>query len=141
MRKLSTSSRLLKLHLGPPMSLKFCSTLKKLMVGIEGLDSVLSGVGNIIHIVNHLHGQDILSDRETGRTLMIHKVFGRGAEKEQLVQWLTTTRSARENVVAIAIIRFGGMGKTTLVKFVCEDERVLKHSENIVWILFLRSLI
>lgn len=52
--------------------------------------------------------------------------------KEKLIRWLLETNIPRRKVMSV--VGMGGLGKTTLVKQVYEDERVKKHFAVHVWI-------
>ncbi|CAN6347848.1 unnamed protein product [Urochloa humidicola] len=61
-------------------------------------------------------------------------VFGRDREKEQIVQWLTEDTVEHNPIAVYAVVGMAGMGKTTLVKIVREDPRVLVDFDFVVWV-------
>lgn len=139
-QKMIESSHFPILHFEASLSKKIRSSRQRLKIAIQGLDVVVSGVGNFLGIVDRMknsshpyHHRQVLL-RETSRMLSVDMVLGRISERNQLVEWLTGVQSPHD-VAAIAIVGIGGMGKTTLAQFVCKDSTVTKHFEDrMIWI-------
>ncbi|XVF13715.1 hypothetical protein REPUB_Repub08aG0231400 [Reevesia pubescens] len=51
--------------------------------------------------------------------------------KDQLIEWLVESNPRRK---VMSVVGMGGLGKSTLVKQVYDDERVKKHFEVLAWI-------
>ncbi|XP_048432330.1 putative disease resistance RPP13-like protein 1 [Pyrus x bretschneideri] len=61
-------------------------------------------------------------------------VFGRGNEKQEMVEMLLAER--REDVSVIPIVGMGGTGKTTLAQLVYNNEAVVREFELRMWVCF-----
>ncbi|XP_043718670.1 putative disease resistance protein RGA4 isoform X1 [Telopea speciosissima] len=71
--------------------------------------------------------------RHTNSFVIGSEVLGRDKDKENLVELLTSGVN-QENVMVIAIIGIGGLGKTTLAQYVYNDERVKTHFDLRIWV-------
>jgi replication-associated recombination protein RarA len=60
------------------------------------------------------------------------EIYGRGEEKEKMIQALLTNES--DNLAIYAVWGMGGLGKTTLAQLVYNDVRVEKHFEMRIWV-------
>ncbi|XP_072151486.1 probable disease resistance protein At1g61300 [Setaria viridis] len=121
-------------------------SLKRLRKSLEGLDKAAAGVADFVTLAECLRGsisqleEDFLKDRETGSNLTAPEVFGQNKEKELLIGWLTKPscedaeiKVCSNHVSIVSIVGHGGMGKTTLAQFVCQDDAVRKHFEMVIW--------
>ena len=74
-----------------------------------------------------------------GRRDMTHsyvppsEVIGRNDDKENIIHLLMDP-DANKNVNVIPIVGIGGLGKTTIAKWVYDDKRVAKHFELRMWV-------
>ncbi|KAK9167940.1 hypothetical protein Syun_000080 [Stephania yunnanensis] len=68
-----------------------------------------------------------------GNSLLLDdsEVVGLGEAKERLVGWLV---ESRKRVTVISVFGAGGLGKTTLVKKVCDDDKVKNSFRCFAWI-------
>ncbi|XP_077225950.1 disease resistance protein RGA2-like [Tasmannia lanceolata] len=62
------------------------------------------------------------------------QVYGRDEDKEKIVKLLLTDVSNENDVLVIAIVGMGGLGKTTLAQLAYNDERVKGHFELRMWV-------
>ncbi|RLN28174.1 putative disease resistance protein RGA3 [Panicum miliaceum] len=118
-------------------------TSKRLKDALKGLDSVLDNAGNFLSVIMNIRSsssdiQDLGNTRETTRELTTTAVFGRQEEKGELLEWLgvhTPVDTVDHKLLVCAIVGGGGMGKTTLAQFICQDKMVQDHFGNqIVWV-------
>jgi len=118
-------------------------TSKRLKDALKGLDSVLDNSGNFLSVIMNIRSsssdtQDLGNTRETTRELTTAAVFGRQEEKGELLEWLgvhTPADTVDHKLLVCAIVGGGGMGKTTLAQFICQDKVVPDHFGNmIVWV-------
>lgn len=72
--------------------------------------------------------------RETSSCPTEPKVYGRDQEQDLIINKLTSEKSAGENLSVLAIVGYGGVGKTTLANAVFNDSRVSKHFEERLWV-------
>lgn len=62
-------------------------------------------------------------------------VIGRDHDKEKIVELLLSSGSLQDNNVSVLpIVGLGGLGKTTLVKFVYNDIRMVQNFEQRFWV-------
>ena len=65
------------------------------------------------------------------------EVVGIGSHRDKLITWLVERPS--KNRMVISIVGNGGVGKTTLIKKVYENEKVTTHFDCCVWITVSQS--
>ncbi|KAK9925798.1 hypothetical protein M0R45_023063 [Rubus argutus] len=82
--------------------------------------------------------QGVHEKRETHSFVHTYDVIGRDDDKKQIIIHLLNLKlkdpGVGENVSVISISGLGGMGKTTLAKFVYNDKRVVKYFELRMWV-------
>ncbi|KAH0461958.1 hypothetical protein IEQ34_009533 [Dendrobium chrysotoxum] len=113
--------------------LKRDPNLKRLEEAVQKLDKVSADVTTFLHLLDSAKQEqkeqevDFYKTRETG-SLPKNDLIGRGKDKESVVQWLRKpsneprTTDLYGNISLLAIVGHGGMGKTTLLQHVYEDE-------------------
>ncbi|KAB1225634.1 putative disease resistance RPP13-like protein 1 [Morella rubra] len=76
------------------------------------------------------------SERLPTTSLMVEEsgIFGRDADREEIIKGLLSEDKGGNEVGVIAIVGMGGMGKTTLAQRVYNDERVKKHFDLEAWV-------
>ncbi|KAB1225555.1 putative disease resistance RPP13-like protein 1 [Morella rubra] len=76
------------------------------------------------------------SERSPTTSLMVEEsgIFGRDADREEIIKGLLSVDKGGNEVGVIAIVGMGGMGKTTLAQRVYNDERVKKKFDLEAWV-------
>ncbi|KAK9146144.1 hypothetical protein Sjap_006047 [Stephania japonica] len=90
--------------------------LKEGLVDVEGL------------VFTH---HSISPNRETSSISKEPQIYGRNADKENIVKMLLENMNNEHVISVCPIIGIGGLGKTTLAQFIYNDDRVQKHFENL----------
>ncbi|XP_044479412.1 putative disease resistance protein RGA1 [Mangifera indica] len=73
-------------------------------------------------------------DRETHCFVRNSDVIGRDEEKKMIIERLLQPSYGHENVSVISIVGIGGLGKTTLAKWVYEDKIVSDYFSLRIWV-------
>ncbi|XP_030953291.1 putative disease resistance protein RGA3 [Quercus lobata] len=88
----------------------------------------------------HLRELDInmevfdIERRQTGSLVNESEIYGRGEEKEKIIQVLLTHVSDQDNLAIYAVWGMGGLGKTTLAQLIYNDARVQRHYDMRIWV-------
>nr|XP_023880114.1 putative disease resistance protein RGA1 [Quercus suber] len=88
----------------------------------------------------HLREGDInievfdIERRQTGPVVIESEIYGRGEEKEKIIQVLLTDVSDQDNLAIYAVWGMGGLGKTTLAQLIYNDARVQRHYDMRIWV-------
>ncbi|KAJ4806427.1 Disease resistance protein RGA2 [Rhynchospora pubera] len=112
--------------------------LKKLKKAVIRLDQVAAGLDRI-----HQHQQATDSKircseshkdsrHETTAFLTERDVLGRDDEKNKIIGWLK--RPTHAQVSSCGIVGLGGLGKTTLAQFACQEMRDSDYFDKIIWV-------
>ncbi|XP_030942309.1 putative disease resistance protein RGA4 [Quercus lobata] len=72
--------------------------------------------------------------RQTSSIVNESEIYGRGGEKEKIIEVLLTDVSNQDNLAIYAVWGMGGLGKTTLAQLVYNDARVERHFEMRIWV-------
>ncbi|KAI0503614.1 hypothetical protein KFK09_014548 [Dendrobium nobile] len=125
-------------------ALKIDPNLKRLEEAVQKLYGVSTGVASFLYLVNdakkehqkqqlELHGA-----RETGSSTK-NDLIGRGKDKELVMEWLRKPSNEQRgtdlyrNISLLSIVGHGGMGKTTLLQHVYNDE-ITKEFGRKMWV-------
>ncbi|KAI0496745.1 hypothetical protein KFK09_023069 [Dendrobium nobile] len=124
-------------------ALKIDPNLKRLEEAVQKLDEVSADVTNFLHLLDSAKQEqkeqevDFYRTRETGY-LPKNDLIGRLKDKEFVMQWLRKPSNEPRktwygNISLLSIVGHGGMGKTTLLQHVYEDE-VTKEFDLKIWV-------
>ncbi|KAH0461880.1 hypothetical protein IEQ34_009455 [Dendrobium chrysotoxum] len=114
-------------------ALKIDPNLKRLEEVVQKLDEVSAGVSTFLCVFDSTKQEqqeqqrELYKTRQTG-SLPRNDLIGRGKDKEFVMQWLRKQSNEHpgtdlyRNISLLSIVGHGGMGKTTLLQHVYEDE-------------------
>ncbi|KAI0514011.1 hypothetical protein KFK09_010044 [Dendrobium nobile] len=138
----SINKRLVKIA---KRALKIDPNLKKLKAVVQKLDRVSTSVDTFLYLVRDLkqEHQEQQLERETG-SLPTNDLIGRDEQKDFVMQWLRKPSNEEHqalvngtdlyrNISLLSIVGHGGMGKTTLLQHVYEDE-MTKEFDLKMWV-------
>ncbi|KAL0918812.1 hypothetical protein M5K25_010851 [Dendrobium thyrsiflorum] len=124
--------------------LKRDPNLKRLEEAVQKLDKVSADVTTFLHLLDSSKQEqkekevDFYKTRETG-SLPKNDLIGRGKDKEFVMKWLRLPSNEHRgtdlyrNISLLSIVGHGGMGKTTLLQHVYEDE-MTKEFDPKMWV-------
>uniref|UniRef100_A0A0D9WI38 Uncharacterized protein n=1 Tax=Leersia perrieri TaxID=77586 RepID=A0A0D9WI38_9ORYZ len=115
----------------------FNSGIVKQIRQIEGKMDRLIKERHIIglNMISGIGKEDIRERPKTSSLIDDSSVFGRGEDKEVIVNMLlTTNNSNHSNLSILPIVGMGGVGKTTLTQLVYNDVRVKNHFQLRMWL-------
>ncbi|KAH0463017.1 hypothetical protein IEQ34_007599 [Dendrobium chrysotoxum] len=115
--------------------------LKRLEEVVQKLDKVSADVTTFLHLLDSAKQEqkeqevDFYKARETGSLPTTNDLIGRGEAKEFVTQWLKKLSNEHRdrNISLLCIVGHGGMGKTTLLQHVYEDE-MTKEFDLKMWV-------
>ncbi|KAI0503603.1 hypothetical protein KFK09_014537 [Dendrobium nobile] len=125
-------------------ALKIDPNLKRLEEAVQKLYGVSTGVASFLYLVNNAKKEhqkqqlELHGARETG-ALPKNDLIGRGKEKELVMEWLRNPSNEHpgtdlyRNISLLSIVGHGGMGKTTLLQHVYNDE-ITKEFDRKMWV-------
>ncbi|KAI0514058.1 hypothetical protein KFK09_010092 [Dendrobium nobile] len=124
--------------------LKIDPNLRQLEEAVQKLDKVSADVTTFLHLLDSAKQEqkeqevDFYKTRETG-SLPKNDLIGRGKDKELVMEWLRNPSNEHwgtdlhRNISLLSIVGHGGMGKTTLLQHVYEDE-MTKEFDLKMWV-------
>ncbi|KAI0503719.1 hypothetical protein KFK09_014658 [Dendrobium nobile] len=123
--------------------LKRDPNLKRLEEAVQKLDKVSADVTTFLHLLDSSKQEqkeqevDFYKARETG-SLPKNDLIGRRKEKEHVMEWLRNPSNDYQttlygNISLLCIVGHGGMGKTTLLQHVYNDE-ITKEFGRKMWV-------
>ncbi|KAL1315830.1 hypothetical protein AAHE18_15G016500 [Arachis hypogaea] len=72
--------------------------------------------------------------RLTGSAIPEHQMYGRDQDKHKIVDFFTEHASSIDGLSVYPIVGMAGLGKTTLARWVFNDERVIQHFDLRIWV-------
>ncbi|XP_028549015.1 putative disease resistance protein RGA4 [Dendrobium catenatum] len=122
-------------------ALKIDPNLKRLEEAVQKLYGVSTNVSSFLYLVKDAKQEqqlELYRARETGSSPK-NDLIGRGKEKELVMEWLGNPSNEPRgsdlyrNISLLSIVGHGGMGKTTLLQHIYEDE-MTKEFDLKMWV-------
>ncbi|XP_020694278.2 disease resistance protein RGA2-like isoform X2 [Dendrobium catenatum] len=123
-------------------ALKIGPNLKRLEEVMQKLDKVSAEVSTFLHLLESTKQEqqrELCKERKTG-SLPRNDLIGRGKDKEFVMQWLRKPSNEHpgtdlyRNISLLSIVGHGGMGKTTLLQHVYEEDEMTKEFDLKMWV-------
>ncbi|PKU76948.1 Putative disease resistance protein RGA4 [Dendrobium catenatum] len=127
-------------------ALKRDPNLKRLVKAVQKLDKVSADVTTFLNLLDSAKQEqkeqevDFYKARETGSLPTTNDLIGRGEAKEFVMQWLRKPSNEHRgtdlyrNISLLSIVGHGGMGKTTLLQYVYEEEMRKEFFDLKLWV-------
>ncbi|WRX29261.1 NB-ARC - like 10 [Theobroma cacao] len=74
------------------------------------------------------------TDRETASKVRPDLIIGREKDKEHIIESLLKEQNHGDSINIVAIVGFGGLGKTSLAQLVCADVKVKSYFDQEIWV-------
>ncbi|KAL0920739.1 hypothetical protein M5K25_009902 [Dendrobium thyrsiflorum] len=126
-------------------AIKMHPNLKRLKEAVQKLDKVSAEVSTFLHLLESTKQEqqeqhrELYKARETG-SLPRNDLIGRGKDKEFVMQWLRKPSNEHRgtdlyrNISLLSIVGHGGMGKTTLLQHVYEEDEITEEFDLKMWV-------
>ncbi|XLR63797.1 disease resistance protein RGA2-like [Arachis hypogaea] len=72
--------------------------------------------------------------RQTISSIPEHPMYGRVKDKEKIVDFLTKHACCNDGVSVYPVVGMGGLGKTTLCRWVFNHDKVIQHFDLRIWV-------
>ncbi|CAN6696385.1 unnamed protein product [Malus baccata var. baccata] len=114
--------------------LKMAHKIQKINQSLVDLKRDASFIGLVSKKID-VTPQESRSDRQTDSFIGRDEItVGRGEVVSNMVTTLTNSKSNQENLMVMAIVGMGGLGKTTLAKSVYNEDSIRKFFEKRIWV-------
>ena len=98
---------------------------------LDGIANDISEFNFIPKVTANLRMEN--SGRETHSFVLTSEIMGRDEDKKKMVELLLQSDN-EDNLLIVAIVGIGGLGKTTLAQLVYNDVDVVKHFDLRLWV-------
>ncbi|KAK9086495.1 hypothetical protein Syun_028889 [Stephania yunnanensis] len=119
---------------------KIANKIKPVRERFDRIVNEMSNFGLIERVVDHVEGasmipyRSISEDRVTSSASAEPRMYGRDADKENIIKMLLQNVDNEHGLSVCPILGIGGLGKTTLAQFVCKDDKVKNHFDVQIWV-------
>ncbi|XP_048425133.1 putative disease resistance protein RGA4 [Pyrus x bretschneideri] len=114
--------------------LKMAHKIQKINRSLVDLKKEASFIGLVSKKIDATP-QESRWDRQTNSFIGTDEItVGRGEVVSNIVTTLTNSETNQENLVVMAIVGMGGIGKTTMAKSVYNEDSILKFFEKRIWV-------
>ncbi|XP_078167941.1 putative disease resistance protein RGA3 [Carex rostrata] len=127
---------LLSCFRNPFFAHKIGSKIKDINSRLDGIAKRKTDLG-LIEFQDPVPRVDSMINRKTDSLIVLDDIVGEKIEEDtkMLVNWLTEEeKSARENILVLAIVGMGGIGKTTLASKIFNDRRIEEEFQLKIWV-------
>ncbi|XLS70033.1 hypothetical protein HN51_026898 [Arachis hypogaea] len=108
---------------------------KKLNKMIVRLDRIAQRRSNFdLRQVVRKRSSEVAEWRQTSSTIALPQVYGRDEDKKQVVDFLLSPSRSSESLSVYPIVGLGGLGKTTLVQLVYNNQQVANNFDLKIWV-------
>ncbi|KAL0920743.1 hypothetical protein M5K25_009907 [Dendrobium thyrsiflorum] len=134
-----------KIFIVSDRAIKLHPNLNRLKEVVQKLDKVSAEVSTFLHLLERTKQEqqkqqrELYKARETG-SLPTNDLIGRGKDKEFVMQWLRKPSNEHRgtdlyrNISLLSIVGHGGMGKTTLLQHVYEEDEMTEEFDLKMWV-------
>ncbi|EMS62809.1 Disease resistance protein RGA2 [Triticum urartu] len=106
---------------------------------VKGLCTIGSSVQRVLQFevsrptATSLESQNISNNARLTTSVPVEvKMYGRESERDKIIELLIEGGSSNLNV--LPVVGIGGVGKTSLARFVCKDQRIRDHFDLQMWV-------
>ncbi|XBJ04574.1 hypothetical protein VPH35_023487 [Triticum aestivum] len=106
---------------------------------VKGLCTIGSSVQRVLQLevsrptATSLESQNISNNARLTTSVPVEvKMYGRESERDKIIELLIEGGSSNLNV--LPVVGIGGVGKTSLARFVCKDQRIRDHFDMQMWV-------
>ncbi|XP_030452985.2 putative disease resistance protein RGA3 [Syzygium oleosum] len=109
---------------------KMAHKMKELRERLDGINNEKTQ----LNLSSNVNDKSIVQRKETHSFVPVSNVIGRNKDKQRIIELLMKSDDGVGKIAVVPIVGIGGIGKTTLAKWVYMDDRVNRHFDHKVWL-------